>query len=411
MNQNNSVMDGSVSNLLEKVNLIRQKYDDLAEYTGENFNVFDILGVYQHELKHSAFIGNLLNVKGKHGQKDVFLKLFIDEIKDISENNVSLEDFITAQSRAIIEMHDGRVNLADDEGGRIDIFITDGRNELLIENKIWAGDQEKQLSRYYRANRFIIYLTLDGKEPGLASCGDLKLGEQFICVSYKEHIVNWLEKCIKEMANKPIIRETLNQYLYLVKQLTNQTPNNKMSSEIIDLMLRNENSLTSAKIVKENYEAAIKKASLNQTNILHDILKGKGIDSSIERAVRGGGDGLFIPFKELPKEINGKFYELGVNIELNKNFYFFCVAEIGKEREYRINNHSQFSPFHEWVSRVFSTEKLEITGWTVGVSNSFIIGINKEHWFLPETDNTEVFEKLALTILDMKERVCRDFQD
>lgn len=377
MNQNNSVMDGSVSNLLEKVNLIRQKYDDLAEYTGENFNVFDILGVYQHELKHSAFIGNLLNVKGKHGQKDVFLKLFIDEIKDISENNVSLEDFITAQSRAIIEMHDGRVNLADDEGGRIDIFITDGRNELLIENKIWAGDQEKQLSRYYRANRFIIYLTLDGKEPGLASCGDLKLGEQFICVSYKEHIVNWLEKCIKEMANKPIIRETLNQYLYLVKQLTNQTPNNKMAKEILDLIFVNEYNFSSAAEIIKVLNERDRKVDNILDGLVNDfhIEKGEierniktlfphGFFKVVKRWSEKGTQMIRLDMILEPKE-NG--HEKFVNIQLMKRDYkiyneLWCSDNVieGKVTEAFGGTTNRSYNFDETQDQIFSDVKNQI---------------------------------------------------
>src|SRR5690554_7275630 len=60
-----------IENLLEKTEIIKKKYDDLAEYTGENFNVFNILRLDEKELMHSAFIANLLNVNGKHGQKDV----------------------------------------------------------------------------------------------------------------------------------------------------------------------------------------------------------------------------------------------------------------------------------------------------------------------------------------------------
>ncbi|MFA5555795.1 MAG: PD-(D/E)XK nuclease family protein [Flavobacteriaceae bacterium] len=130
----------SVSNLLEHTNLIRKKYDEFAEYTGENFNVFSILGLYSHELSHSTFIGNLLNAKGKHGQKDVFLKLFIEEVKELFQDKSQLENFETSKSFVITEKYTGN--------GYIDIFITNGRNSIIIENKVWAGDQHQQLVRY-----------------------------------------------------------------------------------------------------------------------------------------------------------------------------------------------------------------------------------------------------------------------
>jgi hypothetical protein len=65
--------------LLQNVAIIEKKYNDLAEYSGEHFNVFDILGVRSNELSHSSILTNLLDAKGKHGQKDVFLKLFLEQ--------------------------------------------------------------------------------------------------------------------------------------------------------------------------------------------------------------------------------------------------------------------------------------------------------------------------------------------
>ena len=54
-------------------------------------------------------------------------------------------------------------------------------------------------------------------------------------VSYKDVIKNWIEKCLEKTNAIPIIRETLVQYLYLIKKLTNQTTNNEMIIEIADL--------------------------------------------------------------------------------------------------------------------------------------------------------------------------------
>lgn len=240
-------------NLLNQVGLIRKKYDDLAEYTGENYNIFDVLNIYHHELSHSAIIGNLLNAQGKHGQKDAFLKLFLEEVKGFEEKKDQywiLKKFETEKSKTSTEMHIGKVVHKDEEGGRIDILISDSKSKIIIENKIWAGDQDQQLLRYKNHDNIapIIYLTLDGKEPTLKSKGDLKLGINFICMSYKIEIVRWIENCIKEMANKPIIRESLNQYLNLIKELTNQSKNNSMK-DVINLILENKDNFEAAKLV------------------------------------------------------------------------------------------------------------------------------------------------------------------
>lgn len=264
--------------LLDQVDLIKSKYDDLAELTGENFNVFNILGIYSDELSHSAFIANLLNAKGRHGQKDTFLKLFIEKIRSTNKFNEEtkqfdiLRSFDTGSSHAVVEKHIGTVNYENAEGGRIDIVINDGRSNIIIENKIWAGDQHQQLLRYNNEdkNAPIIYLTLDGKEPSIHSKGHLENGKEFICVSYQNNIVNWLESCIKEMANKPVIKETLNQYLHLIKQLTNQTENSKMEKEIITIVTKNKENLKAFETIIESVNKVRK--TIIEEEFVNDIL-------------------------------------------------------------------------------------------------------------------------------------------
>lgn len=235
-----------IKNLLQNVAIIQKKYDDLAEYSGEHYNVFDILGVRSDELSHSAILTNLLNANGRHGQKDLFLRLFCetiinafkdDESKVIFINNFSVFDL--KNSKAEKEKFAGKVNYEAEQGGRIDIVINDGKNNIIIENKVYAGDQPLQLVRYFEYDKQapILYLTLDGKLPSENSSKGLTLGKEFVCISYENEIISWLEQCIKEMTNKPIIRETLNQYLYLIKSLTNRSNNNKMSDEINKIVL------------------------------------------------------------------------------------------------------------------------------------------------------------------------------
>jgi hypothetical protein len=233
-----------IKNLLQQVSIIQKKYDDLAEYSGEHYNVFDILGVRSDELSHSAILTNLLDAKGRHGQKDIFLELFIKQIKPLLEKSrysEHINSFVTKEATAKKEIHIGGVKHETAEGGRVDIVVSSGNKHLVIENKIYAGDQDQQLLRYdnHYKNDPIIYLTRLGSEPSPASKGDLVLGIDFICISYHTDISNWLEQCIKEMVNKPIIRETLNQYLFLIKSLTNQSNNNKMSDEIVNIMAKN----------------------------------------------------------------------------------------------------------------------------------------------------------------------------
>ena len=86
----------------------------------------------------------------------------------------------------------------------------------------------------------IVYLTLDGSEPNEESTKGLtkEAKEKIITISYKENIIGWIDDCIKEVAEVPIMRETLIQYKSLLKKITGKE-DKKMIKEIEKLVLSN----------------------------------------------------------------------------------------------------------------------------------------------------------------------------
>jgi hypothetical protein len=56
-------------------------------------------------------------------------------------------------------------------------------------------------------------------------------------------ILEWLVGCRKEAANIPILRETLTQYINLIKKLTNQNQSTKMNDEIVTVATGSNESL------------------------------------------------------------------------------------------------------------------------------------------------------------------------
>ncbi len=217
--------------LLQDVNVILQKEKVRKEESrkrGERFNVFEMLEVAHYEVTHSKIIAGFLNPKGSHGQGDLFLRLFLQMI----ENN----DEIT------IETSNANVYTEYDTGdGRIDILIEDNTGHgIIIENKVYARDQPEQLIRYnsFAENKYkkenytIYYLTLYGYEASNISAK----GVAYNCISYSEHIINWLQRCIHECATMPLVRETLVQYLNHIKQLTNQDMDSLNKEELLKIM-------------------------------------------------------------------------------------------------------------------------------------------------------------------------------
>jgi hypothetical protein len=228
-----------INNLLNKVVALKKQYDTIAELTGENFNVFDILGMSTREVRtHSAFIAMLLNPEGSHGQKDVFLKLFLQQI--------GLTDFSTINAKVIVEKHIGYISEDGKEGGNIDILITNFQNQaIIIENKIYAVDQMYQLERYYNYGtdtfdkHYLYYLTLDNTKLISPESKGKLTEEHFINIYYQDSILMWLEECLKEVSKFPIIRETIIQYINLIKILTNQTTYKAMENAINKLLMDN----------------------------------------------------------------------------------------------------------------------------------------------------------------------------
>ena len=206
---------------------------------GEKFNIFNVLGLSRDEVRlHSAFLAELLNPDGNHGLGDKFLKAFIKDV--INDDSFQ---FDSASAKPQVEFTIGNINEDYTKGGRIDILIQDKEQRaIIIENKIDAVDQPKQLLRYYNYIKNnpqyrILYLTKEGTEPKEFSLGGNK-DIEYQCISYKEDIINWLEKCIEIAALHPAIREIIQQYRLNLQQILNiMSKNNKRN--LIELLKSN----------------------------------------------------------------------------------------------------------------------------------------------------------------------------
>nr|WP_256488659.1 PD-(D/E)XK nuclease family protein [Pontibacter sp. HSC-36F09] len=207
----------------------------MAQLTGENFNIFKILSLQTAEVRaHSAFLAELLNPCGAHGQGDLFLSLFVEQL--------GVQGFDTRTAFAEVEKYTGIINADYTKGGKIDILITDGTGKhIIIENKINAQDQKNQLLRYYNFDPRgqLYYLTLFGNSPALTSTDGQLSVDKYKLISYSNDILDWLEKCKKEAALLPTVRESIVQYINLLRSLTDQTSTEKMKEEIKALLSQN----------------------------------------------------------------------------------------------------------------------------------------------------------------------------
>ncbi|QTR47800.1 PD-(D/E)XK nuclease family protein [Thiothrix litoralis] len=222
--------------ILDKTELLRLKYS--LFYKKNSFNIFQVLKKGDDEVNvHSNFISELLNPKGSHGKEDIFLRLFIEQTLDITYESL------------------GNCLLVRPEHQNIDIYIEFDKTIIVIENKIHAQDQYRQLERYYEYAKlknkpiYLMYLTLDGKEPSSDSLGNLSI-DVVTLISYKYEVLNWITACIKEAALNPSLREATYQYLDLIKYLTGQSMSAENRKDIISLLKTGDNAKNALQIQK-----------------------------------------------------------------------------------------------------------------------------------------------------------------
>lgn len=206
-----------------------------ADLRGENYNIFSILGLEKRETKlHSAFLADLLNSEGLHALNSQPLELFI------KKNWAELETYDASKIEVSPEFRIGPINEDYTEGGNIDILIDIDGKLLVIENKINAIDQPNQLVRYKNycknKNHKLFYLTLYGHEPSEKSSGNLVSGKDYYCISYRSDILDWLKEIYPLTIAKPLIRETLSQYISTIKYLTNQNMDEKDLQNLFAIM-------------------------------------------------------------------------------------------------------------------------------------------------------------------------------
>jgi len=267
----------NLEELLKKVSEIVVKEKTQQEEKrkrGENFNIFKVLGLSTSEVRlHSAFLAELLNPKGEHGLGSKFLEAFVDDI--VSDENKF--PFECESAKVYVELDIGPIRNDETDGGRIDIYIQDANKQtIVVENKIYAGDQFKQMLRYYNyvtknehldyeKNQFrLLYLTLDEHVPSPESTGgDENVENSIKCINYKDNILTWLERCIELSALYPAIREIISQYVINIKQIMNiMSEENK--KELVGLLSSNMSAAVSILELESEIRKEVRREYINK---------------------------------------------------------------------------------------------------------------------------------------------------
>lgn len=278
------------------------KQAEIHKRRGNNdFNPYLEMWSGSNEVKlHSALICGFLNPLGNHYQGDVFLETFLE--------SVGLKAWFGDSSNARVYR----------EYENIDIYITNNDKHIIIENKIWAGDQDRQIERYIDKiakeqsrdssdtesgelessedvtqqelsqayeNIAALYLTLDAKDPTQQSLGKWEIQGDYLvngdnkvrfkAISYKNEILKWIENsqakvgCITHLNSAlyfykdvvQIITKTKENTMSVAKFLTDNKENMQENMEIVFEILEDRENIIESywKTIVEKYEANIEK--------------------------------------------------------------------------------------------------------------------------------------------------------
>ncbi|MBQ9293007.1 MAG: PD-(D/E)XK nuclease family protein [Campylobacter sp.] len=191
----------------------------------KNENFFTMVAKIDSETSHSNFIHSLLTNSNKE-----ILKLFFTTI-NIGEFNT---ENINIEREYMLKNH-------IQDYGKMDIYIQDGSKHIILENKIWSNDGNKQLEKYINCLRnkqnvgceklFVLYLAPFCIEPTERSLGEYKIHKNeildqnnkkiayFKAISYDVEIIKWLEESLKILNDKDKIYLCIEDYIKVIKEI------------------------------------------------------------------------------------------------------------------------------------------------------------------------------------------------
>ena len=347
-----------LKNLLSQVAIISKKNAEILDAIGGRFNMFQVCGVNHYENTHSSIIAEFLNPHGTHGLKSKLLECFIATLGE----NFAIKLFNCENSRIRTEY--------TTEEGRIDILIEDNLNNsaIIIENKIYANDQAEQLKRYnkyaqtYKNGYQILYLTLWGNNASNQS-GE---GVPYLPISYRENIINWLEKCVSITARFPLVRETIIQYINHLKQLTNQDMDAHNKEEITEVLSKIEN-LKAAQVIYQNYAETFNYlAEKHFSPKMETFARQNGLEFHYERSEES-----YVRFHLTNPKWQGKCW-IGFTFEGNRYYYGLC----NNPNNYRISDENRKS-LHDNLSNMNIASRKESNWWPF---YSYLTNLTLDTW-------------------------------
>ena len=301
-------------------------------------NILNVINKTHYENYNSDIIAYLLDPSNKHYQKDAYLKMFLDRLQlGIDINNLKNMDV----SREYIT----------DEGKRIDIYIESKDWGLIIESKIHAKEQERQLQDYYEFVKtkrkkepiYVLFLTLDGFDSKTLKENIQKDTQVYKNITWSGHILPWIEDILTQdsvLKDHLDLKAGLEQYKDSLDILTHKTDEDIMEQKTILESLINEDGTLQINLAQKTFSNISEVADWLSTLVpLLDLQKQLRTQGYITTLVLGTTD---IKKLEEFKDFTIKYYPestlVAIKIEkndktiyylydFNDRAYYFCISD------------------------------------------------------------------------------------
>lgn len=233
-----------------------------------------IFGNNYSELSHSNVIASLLQ-PGYFPCSESIGSSFLDIIGNkCGGRNFSDEHILSVEREK-----------STDKNRRIDIYIVTDHYNIIVENKVNAGDQENQIEDYLDyveeiskdKETIVVYLTLYGYEPSTYSISPkrfqkLVVEKRIALLSYSEDIMSWLN----QIEANEILKHEIEVYKYVVEEIclmTNVTVDfvRKYNADFKNFIL--ENPKDARDCINGMKQILIINLNLKMLKVLFEILK------------------------------------------------------------------------------------------------------------------------------------------
>ena len=370
-----------VKQVIEKLSNRQEKKDELDK----NSNIFCILGIDDFEIRHSNFLAWIFRTNKK------FLKAFLT-CKDglgIKEDNAEK----LVNSEYIVD----REYKEDLHGRSVDIVISFLKEKcvIVIENKIYSGEGDKQLSDYYdgieSSSKFegfeqkYVYLTLNGQKP--SSIDD---NIHYKSMSYSS-ILEILEKIKTTRKNLRAQDIFVNNYIDILKDKTV-----KVMNRVDDYL----------ELYRNHKDVVLEMISYIPNPEKRVEIEKEIINNNPDLILKSDMANVFVVFFNnkvcnfaLENGFAKDWIEFGFNNDLNSNNQMSFYLTISKDKE------NKFKKFIEDFRKEFDRKDKSKDGASYVTFSERLLASNKKNGYLTEEEFQNKIREIITNLFEDKDSI------